>query len=118
MHAILVVDDDFSVRKGIALMLKGEGFTVYEAQNERDAIALAANHKVDLAVVDVFLGDEDGVALADQLRKGNPATAIVLMSAHGESEKVSVLRSASDGKYLDKSELATSLVASIRRLLH
>lgn len=117
MAAILVVDDDFSMRKGIALMLKGEGYTVFEAEDERSAEAIASSLKVDVAVVDVFLGDGDGVSLAEALHKNHPQTEIMLMSAHTESEKIHAVKLLYPGRYMDKSAIAGSLLPSIRALL-
>ncbi len=117
MAAILVVDDDYAMRRGIALMLKGEGYTVFEAEDERSAEEITSSQKIDLAVVDVFLGDEDGVALAETLHRNHPETEVLLMSAHPESEKVRALWSQYPGRYLDKSAVSGTLLSNIRRLL-
>lgn len=53
MGAVLLVDDDQSLREMLSFSLKGSGFTVYEAKSTVDAIALLKEKAVDVVILDM-----------------------------------------------------------------
>lgn len=65
---LLVVDDERSVRETLRLLLDRRGYRVLVADNGVDALALAATHRVDGAMVDVHMLGVDGVTVCRTLR--------------------------------------------------
>lgn len=86
MATILIVDDEFSIRKTLSMLLKSEGHTALEAENLETAKAALDKHPVDLVVTDLRLGDTSGMALLSHLRaSGSPSESIV-MTAYASIE--------------------------------
>src|SRR5512134_2575601 len=67
-HRILVVDDEPEVRALLRSGLEGEGFSVIEAADGRQAMELLGSHPVSLVTLDLKLGGEDGLRVARELR--------------------------------------------------
>ena len=60
MAAILVIDDDLYIRELVGTLLQGEGFSVVEAGNGREALQKLGESKVDLCVLDLMMPGMDG----------------------------------------------------------
>jgi DNA-binding response OmpR family regulator len=65
---VLVVDDDADLRALLAFALTDAGYAVIEAASGSAAIAVYRARKPDLVVLDIGLGDIDGVAVNRPLR--------------------------------------------------
>src|SRR3954451_11436669 len=84
---VLIADDDPDVRAALRAQLTG-GFEIVAAAADTDeAIALAAEHQPDLAVVDVQMPGGGGLRATREIRAAAPRTAIVALSAD-ESERI------------------------------
>lgn len=81
---VLVVEDETLVRLGIAGHLEDDGFTVLEAANANEAIAvLATDPEVSIVFTDVDMpGGMDGLKLAAVIRDRWPPIKIVVTSGH------------------------------------
>jgi DNA-binding NtrC family response regulator len=85
-HPIVVVgDDDPAFRMLVRVNLELEGYRVLEAESAAEIRELLAAEDVALLLVDVRLGDDDGVGLARELRTERPGLAIAFVtgSAYG-----------------------------------
>ncbi len=67
MITVLVVDDDVVARMLLRHMLERDGCSVVETQNLAGARAVICHERVDLAVIDLNLGDENGLDLVPEL---------------------------------------------------
>jgi len=77
----------------LRLNLELEGYSVLEGASASEVEALLGSNEVDLLLLDVRLGEDDGVALARQVRAEYPELAIAFLtgSAYGlEQETASV----------------------------
>src|SRR5215470_2004050 len=99
-HA-LAVDDDPNFLSALAELIEGQGFTTNTASNLRDARAQVSHRTPDVALVDLYLPDGNGIDLLKDLEVGT-STEVVLMTGHADVESaVQALRlGASD--YLTK----------------
>ncbi len=79
---ILVVDDEPSIRKMLAMWLDAAGHRVQTAANPADALALAGKVSFDLAFVDLRLGTLSGLDLIPELLKISPWLQIVVITAY------------------------------------
>jgi DNA-binding NarL/FixJ family response regulator len=87
----LIVDDSQAFLSSARALLESQGMIVAGcALSAEEALALAISAKPDLALVDVELADEDGLALARSLLAHHPALCVVLISAY-ELEDVAEL---------------------------
>ena len=86
MATILIVDDEPSIRKTLSMLLRSEGHVALEADGLEAAGAALERNQVDLVVLDLRLGDANGMSLLAQLgASANPAESIV-MTAYASIE--------------------------------
>jgi CheY-like chemotaxis protein len=86
-HALiaLVVDDEPLVRGFVSTVLRRQGWSVREAANATDAMAIAAAGPLDLLVTDYEMPGLTGLALAEQLRISNSRLPVLMVSGHPEA---------------------------------
>ncbi|MFZ6028134.1 MAG: response regulator [Chloroflexota bacterium] len=85
---ILVVDDNARYRKQLQRMIGKlcPQATLYEAQGILDALRLVQEVDIQLALIDVVLGDKDGITCARRIKAVRPQSRIVLISAYPDRE--------------------------------
>ena len=113
---VLVADDHAIVRTGIRHVLEGEpGFIVVgEASTAAEALALALDLRPDVAVLDISMPGDSGLRVAAALRKECPATRVLILSMHDNTEYVLESVRAGAHGYLLKDTAATELRGAIR----
>jgi signal transduction histidine kinase/CheY-like chemotaxis protein len=114
--AILVVDDDPSVRQLIARHLEQEGWTTVQASNAADALQLAREIRPMLITLDIMMPDASGWWVLEKLKEGPQTAGIpVLVVTIVEDQRLVFALGASD--YLGKPYDRGALIAKIHRLL-
>ncbi len=115
--AVLVVEDDISLREALCDTLQMAGFVVKAVANGQAALKLVESEKFSMVVSDVNMQPMGGHELLQQLRAKCPSLPIVLMTAYGSVEKaVEAMRDgASD--YLVKPFEAEVLINMVSRYL-
>ncbi len=84
---ILCVDDDQSILKLAAEILRTEGLTVWTAECGEQAIHIAQNDAgICLATLDWHMPGMDGVQVAEQLHAINPDLSVIVLSADHPSK--------------------------------
>jgi len=68
MISVLVVDDRPDVRLSLMYMLEAAGFTVLEAGDGREALAVLGQKRVDVLLTDLYMPGMDGISLVDAIR--------------------------------------------------
>ena len=83
---VLVVDDHEVVHWGFRLMLAQQPWVerCLSATTGREAVALVSRYRPHVALVDLFIGEESGAEVCEQLRAAEPATRVLLFSGAGE----------------------------------
>lgn len=84
--SILIVDDDASLRKAIALNVQAAGFTVAQADNAQVALDMLRKEKHPVVLCDLRMPDMGGLEFTKKCREEFPETAVVLMTGYGNSE--------------------------------
>ena len=98
---VLVVDDEPEMCWALARILKGAGCRCETAANAKDALALAARHTFQMALLDAKLPDKDGLELARCLHEGNPGIRIVLVSAYFYWDESTITEAMRTGRISD-----------------
>ena len=81
---VLVIDDDPSVRHILGAALRRRALVVDEAPDGRDALALLAENRYAVVIVDLLMPDVDGFSVIDALHSGvNPPIVLVVSGAEG-----------------------------------
>ena len=90
---ILVVDDSAAIRKILTRVLRQTGMaiqTIHEAGDGQDALAVMAQHRVDLVLSDINMPKMDGLQLLASL-KASPqwrSIPVVMITTEGGETKV------------------------------
>jgi two-component system KDP operon response regulator KdpE len=110
---ILLVDDDVSIQRAVAPLLRSRGYDVEVAGTGSDALSIVATHAPDLIVLDLGLPDLEGTEVCRRIR-AESAIPIVVLSARGaEGDKVAALDLGADD-YVTKPFSPEELLARIR----
>lgn len=113
---ILIVDDDRPSLKMTGFLLREEGYTVYTADNGREALRMIDEKTPDLLVLDVMMPGMDGWEVTRHLRR-TTNLPILILSARGEtSDRVFGLDLGADD-YLAKPFEPSELLARVRAVL-
>ena len=114
--SLLIVDDNVRYRTQMRRMI-GKTYpqaTIHEAGTTHEAIQIAEATALQLAFVDVVLGDENGIDCARQLKAATPSTRLVLFSAYPDREFHRRGLEAGAVAFLDKKDLNA---AALRELI-
>ena len=105
--SILVVDDNARYRKQLRRMIGRlfPGATLYEADNIQDAVQLSRGVEIQLALIDVVLGDENGITCARRIKAVRPQSRVVLISAYPDREFHRLGLQSGAVAFLDKKDL-------------
>ena len=110
----LIVDDSETFIASARRLLESQGVDIVgTATSGANALDLALALAPDLVLVDVELGEEDGVALAAELRSRAPAARVILISTYGHDEMQDIVSSSSAVGFLPKSALCGDAVRAL-----
>ena len=79
-HTVLVVDDDASIRLLCRLNLELDGWRVVEAASLSQARERLAGDVVDVVVLDVHVGSENGLEFLQELRRERPQLKVAMLT--------------------------------------
>jgi DNA-binding NarL/FixJ family response regulator len=114
----LIVDDSPSFLRAARGLLERQGIAVVgAASTSAEAVALAAELRPDVTLLDIDLGDESGFEVAERLheQRGEPPLPVILISTHAEEDYADLIASSSVVGFLPKVDLSAE---AIRDLLH
>ena len=117
---ILFVDDEVSIQRAMAPLLRSRGYSVTVAGTGREALETFEQERPDLIILDLGLPDIDGAEVCRQVRERSE-TPILILSARGEEkDKVAALDNGADDyvtKPFGPEELLARVRAALRRSL-
>jgi DNA-binding response OmpR family regulator len=115
---ILVVDDERSVRIMLETALRAHGYRVETAENGAAARMRLGGEEFDLLLLDLQLGDVDGIEILREVKEQSPATEVILLTAHGSiNSAIAALRYGAFD-YLLKPAQVTEIRERVERALH
>ena len=80
---LLIVDDDNPLRDRLARAMEKKGFKVIQAENVKKGISQAKNTPPAFAVVDLRLGDGNGLEVVKQIQISNSSSRIIMLTGYG-----------------------------------
>ena len=116
MGNILIVEDDPNIRKLVRVNLVKRGYTVSEAEDSHQAIALFQEVPVDLVLLDLLLPGLSGVDVCTWIRARSDVPIIILSARMEEDLKVAALDAGADD-YVTKPFGQEELLARVRAFL-
>ena len=85
-ETILIIDDESFIRENVQRILNEDGYRVLEAATSTEALGLVASDEVDLALLDLNLGTENGLDLLGALKEANPDLLVIIITGYGSVE--------------------------------
>lgn len=83
---VLIADDDDSLRQILAATLKKAGYQTLTARNGAETLACVKETNVDVILLDIWLGDANGIELIEDIQQYNSTASIIIITAHGTTQ--------------------------------
>jgi DNA-binding NarL/FixJ family response regulator len=112
----LIVDDNHSFLEAARVLLEREGLTVAGvALNGAEAVQQAERLRPNLVLVDISLGEESGIDLAQRLMEDGlvDGATVVLISTRSADEVVDLIAESPAAGFLPKADLSASAIREI-----
>jgi CheY-like chemotaxis protein len=111
----LIVDDNEAFLKIVRGLLEQEGLSVVGvASTGADALPLFETSRPDVVLVDVFLGEESGLKLAQRLvEEGQGKSTVILISTHAEADLADLVVTSPAAGFLPKTEISAKAIRRI-----
>ena len=112
---VLVVDDQETFRAAErAVISRLPGFAlVAEAASGEEAVELAEALAPDLVLMDINMGEVDGIEATRRITAGRPATKVILVSTYALEELPAAARTSGAVGYVNKDELSPRAIRRI-----
>jgi DNA-binding NarL/FixJ family response regulator len=116
---IVLADDHTLMRAGLRSLIESvEGHVVVgEASNGRDAVDLVASLRPDLVLMDISMGELNGIEAAVRIRTEYPATRVLIVSMHTSEEFVRRAMKSGVSGYLVKDSAPLELHMAIESVM-
>jgi DNA-binding NarL/FixJ family response regulator len=112
----LLIDDSEEFLASAARLLASEGLEIAgTATSGKEALVLAGAVRAELALVDVQLGDENGIQVAREIAERVPGITIVLVSTHSEDTVSDLLDGSTRMAFLPKTAVSASAILALAR---
>jgi DNA-binding NarL/FixJ family response regulator len=110
----LIVDDSEEFLASAASLLTLQGVSILgQASSADEALRLAETLGPDVTLVDVELGNEDGIELARRLTSGGSSTIVILISLRDRNELAELMAGSGAVGFLRKDTLDAQAVADL-----
>ncbi len=114
--SILIVDDEEGIRHGLENLFRREGFTVHSAADREPAVAAAARHPLDVALIDIRLkGGNSGIELLKELKRVEPDLVVIVITGFGSIDTADSSLKAGAADYFLKPIDNTKLLDAVRK---
>jgi len=111
---VLVADDEALIRQSLRATLAREGFDVSVASSGSEAWLRFQEDKPDVVLLDLVLGDADGIDILRRMRQDAPDAKVILISAHGSIESAVTAMKLGGYDFIKKPFELEEIVAAVR----
>ena len=119
MYNVLVCDDERDIVAALKVYLTSEGYNTYEAYTGLEAICVAAENEIHLAIMDIMMPEMDGITAMLKLREKYNFPIILLTAKSQDTDKILGLNVGADDyitKPFNPVEVMARVRSQIRRL--
>ena len=116
---IVLADDHAVVRKGIREFLEGDTgrppiAVVAEAADGAEAVARVAEHRPDVAVLDIQMPELNGIEATRRIKAGHPGVHVLVLTAYDDDPYIFALLQAGASGYILKTAGSAEMVRAVR----
>ncbi len=115
--AVLVVDDEASIRRTLREILEYEGLTVDEAANGAQALRKAGATSYDVVLLDIKMPRKDGMEVLAELAEVRPELPVIMISGHADIKTAVEATHAGAFHFIEKPPDLNQLLVTIRSAL-
>ena len=116
--SVLVVDDDRAILHTFSRILRKAGFSTETADSGKEALEKIQTQNYDVALIDMILGDSNGLDLLSKIEKRSPKTMkIMITGADSEEKRSEACKNGADA-YLTKPVNPETLLAVFTKKLN
>ncbi|MDC7235205.1 MAG: sigma-54 dependent transcriptional regulator [Spirochaetales bacterium] len=114
---ILIADDEKGIRAGLSKLFERKGYDCFTAGDYDSALDLIRHREIHLALLDIRIGNRDGVDLLKDIKKTNPDVCCLMITGYGSiANAVEAIRSGADDymlKPLDNDYLLSAVTSRL-----
>lgn len=116
---VLIADDDPDILELVSLTLERDGYDVAQARSGEEALEIAAERRLHLAVLDLMMPGIDGYEVTRRLRADDPdgTLPILILSAFAEDRQAALALAAGADAYMRKPFSPRELLATAGSLI-
>ncbi len=85
-NLVLIADDNESLRHILAATLEKAGYKTVKARNGAETLTCAKTEDIDVVLLDIWLGDANGLELIADIQQHNSTASIIIITAHGTTQ--------------------------------
>lgn len=115
--SILLADDNSAVLNNVTRVLRAKYDIVAAVRDGSAVLQEFPRLRPDVIVLDISMGDVNGIDVARQLRDSGCRSKIIFLTVHEDSDFVNAAMSTGASAYVVKSRLSTDLVSAIEAVL-
>jgi DNA-binding response OmpR family regulator len=118
LRKILIIDDEVSDRKAMAIALEKDGFyNLFFAETAQQGLELARLQSPDVIIIDVVLDKgSDGFDVCIQLRKENCESKIIMVTGHLDAVNAKIARVSGADEIIEKTPAYKNLGTTIKNI--
>lgn len=114
--SVIVVDDDDLVRETFEAILKDAGYRIITASNANRAMQLIQREAIDIAVVDLVIGEDNGIDLIKRFREIAPQIVSIMVTGYGTIERAVEAMQAGAWDFITKPFSPNMLIEKLERI--
>lgn len=114
-YRIMIIDDDLDYADSLRMILETENYKTVLAHSEEEALDSMKENAVDLALIDIRLGQDNGIDLLLKLKKMQPSILCVMITGFGTIETAIQALRYGAYDYLRKPVNPEELIVSLNR---
>ena len=113
---ILIAEDDLDMQEMMVSFMQKNGFMVIAANNAHELTEKLKSQRVDLILLDVMLGDENGISICREIRETNNIPIIIVSALSADQDRLSGFEVGADD-YIVKPFNPQILLAKVKAIL-
>ena len=117
MSAVLVVDDEKSIRYTFEVFLTKEGYEVFTAENIDEASGIINQNRLDLVISDIIMPKGTGIDLLQKVKEADPEIPVVIMTGEPTVETASTSVKYNAFEYITKPIDKNALLSCVKRAI-
>ena len=114
---IMIVDDDKAILSVLGRFISSLGYSVMTAEDGEEAGRLAAERRPDIALLDIYMPNKDGLTLLRELSVTMPETGFIMITGNDDEEVAKACLRSGAFDYLSKPVNLSALESVIKARL-